>query len=84
MGKKIGVNSDAQAFNILEIMDKVDVTFCNAKPLLEEMRIHKDEEELENLRASARVVDQVFTEVLPLIKPATFSVALIVFIIGLQ
>lgn len=69
LGKKIGVNSDAQAFNILEIMDKVDVTFCNAKPLLEEMRIHKDEEELENLRASARVVDQVFTEVLPLIKP---------------
>ena len=76
LGKKIGVNSDAQAFNILEIMDKVDVTFCNAKPLLEEMRIHKDEEELENLRASARVVDQVFTEVLPLIKPGVTEKAI--------
>ena len=69
LGKRIGVNSDAQAFNVLEIMDRVDVTFCNAKPLLEEMRIQKDEEELEALRKSASIVDQVFEEVQAVIRP---------------
>lgn len=69
LGKKIGVNSDAQAFNILEIMEKVDVTFCNAKPLLEEMRIRKEKEELDALRKSASIVDQVFEEVQAVIRP---------------
>lgn len=68
-GSRIGVNSDAQAFNVLEIMDKVDVIFVNAKPLLEEMRIIKDHEELENLRKSAAIVDQVFAEVQKIIRP---------------
>lgn len=69
IGKTIGVNSSAQAFNVLEIMDKIDVTFCNAKALLEEMRIIKDAEELDALRKSAAIVDQVFTEVLSVIRP---------------
>ena len=71
LGRKIGVNSDAQAFNILEIMDQVDVTFCNAKPLLEEMRVIKDGPELEALRKSASIVDQVFAEVLEIIRPGS-------------
>lgn len=69
LGKRIGVNSDAQAFNILEIMSKVDVTFCNGKPLLEEMRIRKTPEELDALRGAAGIVDQVFTQVLEILKP---------------
>lgn len=69
LGKTIGVNSDAQAFNVLEIMDKVDVIFKNAKPLLEEMRIIKDTEELDALRRSAAIVDQVFVEVQSVIRP---------------
>lgn len=69
LGRTIGVNSDAQAFNVLEIMDKVDVTFKNAKPLLEEMRIIKDGEELDALRKSAAIVDQVFEEVQAVICP---------------
>ncbi len=68
-GTRIGVNSDAQAFNILEIMDKTDVTFVNAKPLLEEIRICKDHEELDNLRKSSAIVDQVFEEVQKIIRP---------------
>lgn len=69
LGKTIGVNSTAQAFNILEIMDKVDITFRNAKPLLEETRILKNHEELENLRHSAWIADQVFEKALKFIKP---------------
>lgn len=69
LGKRIGVNSTAQAFNILELMDKMDVTFVNAKPLLEEIRMIKSPEEMENLRKSAAIADQVFSEVQSIIKP---------------
>lgn len=69
LGKTIGVDSNAQAFNVLEIMDKVDVTFKNAKSLLEEMRVIKDAEELDALRKSAAIVDQVFVEVQEVIRP---------------
>lgn len=69
LGKVIGVNSTAQAFNILEIEDKVEVTFRNAKPLLEETRIIKSHEELDNLRHSAWIADQVFEKALGFIKP---------------
>lgn len=69
VGATIGVNSTAQSVNILEIMDKEDVTFKNGKPLMEKMRIKKSPEEMDNLRKSSRLVDQVFEEVLPIIKP---------------
>lgn len=75
-GSRIGVNSDAQAFNILEIMDKVNVTFVNAKPLLEEIRIIKDHEELENLRKSSAIVDQVFGEVQKIIRTGISEAAI--------
>lgn len=68
-GGKIGVNRDAVGFQILQIMERADVTFCSAKALMEEMRIHKDEEELECLRKSSAIVDQVFERVLGKIRP---------------
>ena len=68
-GKTIGVNSTAQAFNVLDIAEKSDITFRNAKPLLEEVRIHKTLEEQEYLRQSAAIADAVFLEALDFIKP---------------
>lgn len=69
LGTTIAVNSTAQAFNVLEIQDKVDVTFKNGKPLLERMRMIKNEQEMQYLRESSAIVDQVFLEVLEIIKP---------------
>ncbi|MDY5482891.1 MAG: Xaa-Pro peptidase family protein [Clostridium sp.] len=68
-GKKIGVDSAAQAFNILDLMENAGVTFVNAKLLFEEVRIHKTHEELDGLRAAAHLVDEVFTEVLDYVRP---------------
>lgn len=68
-GKRIGVDSAAQAFNILDLMEHAGVTFANAKPLFEEVRVHKTHEELEGLRAAAHLVDEVFSEVLTFVKP---------------
>ena len=68
-GKTIGVNSTAPAFSVLEIAAKANIKFVNAKPLLEEMRIIKSAEELENLRISASITDKAFNEVIKFIKP---------------
>jgi len=69
LNKKIGVNSTAPAFSVLEISEKTGIKFVNAKPLLEEMRIIKTDEEIENLRFSASIADKVFDGVTKFIKP---------------
>lgn len=69
IGGTIGVNSTERAFLVLQIMEAVDVKFVNGKPLLEEMRITKDEEELENLRIAARITDESYEELLKYIRP---------------
>ncbi len=68
-GKTIGVNSTAQAFNVMDIGKNCGITFVNGKPLLEEVRIIKTHEELENMRLSARVADSVFEKACAMIRP---------------
>lgn len=69
IGKTIGVNSTERAFLILQIMESIDVKFVNGKPILEEMRMIKDEEEIANLRMAAHITDESFEELLKFIKP---------------
>ena len=69
IGKTIGVNSTERAFLILQIMEAMDVKFVNGKPILEEMRMIKDEEEIANLRMAAHITDESFEELLKFIKP---------------
>ena len=68
-GKKIGVNSTAQAFNVLEMMDKLNETFVNAKGVFEEARIIKTREEIDDLRKAAEIADAAFDAVVKFIKP---------------
>ena len=69
LGKTIAVASTVQAFNVLEIQDKMDVIFQNGKPLMEEMRMLKTPEELDALREAAKIADQVMMEALNRIRP---------------
>lgn len=69
IGKSIGVNSTERACIILDLMKNIDVNFVNGKPLLEEMRIIKSDEEIENLRKAAKITDETFLEILNFIKP---------------
>jgi len=50
-------------------MEAVDVHFVSGKTILEEMRLIKDEEELENLRTAARITDESYEELLKFIRP---------------
>lgn len=61
----IGVNSTAPAFQTIELASVLPIRFVNAKPLLEEMRICKTQEEMDALRHSAWIADQAFSAVLP-------------------
>jgi Xaa-Pro dipeptidase len=69
IGKTVAVNSTERAFIILQIMEAMDVKFINGKPFLEDMRIIKNEEELDNLRMAARITDESYDELLEFIKP---------------
>lgn len=68
-GKTIGVNSTERACIILDLMKNIDIKFVNGKPFLEEMRIIKKNEEIENLRKAAQITDETFIELLKFIKP---------------
>ena len=68
-GCKLGLNSTAQAFNIVDIAGACGVEFINALPVLEEARMIKTPGELEYLRKAAVIADAMFTEVLGYIKP---------------
>ena len=59
-GGTVGVNSTAPAFSLLDIAEKTGIRFVNAKPLLEETRVIKTGEELENMRATAAIADKAF------------------------
>lgn len=69
IGKTIGVNSSERACIILDIMKELDVEFVNGKPLLEDVRIIKDENDIENLRIAGKITEDVFFETLEFIKP---------------
>jgi len=69
LGKTLGVNDSAQAFNVLDIAKDCGLSFVNGKSLLEEIRIIKTPLEADGLRKSARITDDVFTQVLGFIKP---------------
>ena len=69
IGKTIAVDSTERAFLILQIMEAVDVKFVNGKPLLEEMRMIKEDKEIDDLRMAARITDESFEELLNFIKP---------------
>lgn len=68
-GKSIGLNSSAQAFNILDISAATGTRFQNGVGVLEEARIIKTREELHCLRKAAGIADDAFLAVLPLIHP---------------
>lgn len=69
IGKKIAVNSSIRAYEIIQIMNKVDIEFLDGRPLLEEIRIYKTEEELENLRIAAKIADNAFMKIIEFVKP---------------
>jgi len=68
-GKQIGVGGTAYAFNTLDVAHALQIDFVNGKSLIEEVRIRKDHEELDIMRASAAIADSVYDPVCNFIRP---------------
>ena len=68
-GCRLGVNSSARAFNVLDIAEACGVTFVNALGVLEEARIIKAPREIEMLRKAAAIADAAYAAVMEYIKP---------------
>lgn len=69
VNKTIGVNGSTKAVSILDIRNALDVNFINGNEILEEIRIIKDEQEIEHLKKAAKLADQVFTDIVKFIRP---------------
>lgn len=69
IGKTIATSTTVRAFNILEIMANIDVTFVNGKNIVEDMRLYKDNLELELLKQSSRKNDEAMAQIIDYIKP---------------
>jgi len=69
IGKIIGINSSARAFNILDVMEKIDVKFKNGKNILEEIKIIKSKDEIEKMKVAGRKTDEVMEKIINFIKP---------------
>jgi Xaa-Pro dipeptidase len=68
-GKKVAANQYTRAVHVLEIAATGCLEFVSGRVLMEEMRIIKDAEEMENLRIASRYADDVYAELLPFIRP---------------
>lgn len=69
VNKTIGVNASTKAVSILDIKNALDVNFINGNEILEEIRIIKDEQEIEYLKKAAKLADEVFTDIVKFIRP---------------
>jgi Xaa-Pro aminopeptidase len=68
-GKNIGVNNGITAINLIDIKEKINTNFVNGHHTLEMLRVIKDESEIEKLRKSAKLADEVMSETIYSIRP---------------
>jgi len=67
--KKIGVNNGIVAINLIDIKEKINSSFINGHPIMEMLRIRKDENEIEKLKKAAKLADEVMGETFDYIHP---------------
>jgi Xaa-Pro aminopeptidase len=68
-GKTIGVNNGITAINLLDIMENINIKVINGHGIMEELRMVKDELEIECLRKAAQIADEVMKKTVEYIKP---------------
>lgn len=69
VNKKIAFNDGVRAVDMLAIRDSMDIQLFNGARVLDPLRSHKDEKELDLLREASRMVDQVVYKLFDFIKP---------------
>ena len=68
-GKHIGVNRDISAQAVLMLQNVLEAKVTEASDLVDSLRAVKDEEEIGLMRKNAEIADQVYHEIMPMIRP---------------
>ncbi len=80
IGKTIGVNGTARAFNIKRIEEAMDIIFVDGKGIIERLNMIKTQEELRGLREASKKADEVMKEAISFIKPGISEKEIVDFI----
>jgi len=67
--KKIGINNGIIGINYLDIKNSFDANFINGHQILEELRIIKDDKEIEFMRKASELADKVMSRTIEFIQP---------------
>ena len=68
-GKHIGVNRDISAQAVLMLQNVLEAKVTEESDLVDFLRAVKDEEEIGLMRKNAEIADQVYHEIMPMIRP---------------
>ena len=67
--KTIAINDGIRGVDLLDMKEIMQANFVNGDKMFEELRLIKDEEEIEYLAKAAEIADKTFEEVIKYIKP---------------
>jgi len=70
-GKSLGVTRDVSSMLTVRLLEKHDAKVKDISEILDAMRAIKDEDEMELMRYASKVADQIYYDVLPMLKPGT-------------
>ncbi|MBS7527489.1 aminopeptidase P family protein [Fusibacter paucivorans] len=65
----IAVNTTVRAFNIIEMTKALPIQFVNGRSILEEIRLHKTDEEIQMLKEASKRTDWVMAQIIDAIRP---------------
>ena len=68
-GLRIAISDGISAVHLLDIQENIDAEFVRGDILLGELRMIKDEEEMENLRKASEIIDDVVKDLADFIRP---------------
>jgi Xaa-Pro aminopeptidase len=70
-GKTLGVTRDITATAVLFLQERLDASVVNMSAFIDQMRSVKCEEEIALMKEAARITDQIYHDVFPMIRPGT-------------
>lgn len=70
-GKAVGVNRDITATETLCLQNRLGCSVAEASDLIDGMRAVKDAEEIALMRKNSAIADQVYSDIMPMVRPGT-------------
>lgn len=72
-GKTIAINDGVRAIDLIDMGEIIKGDYINGSKIFEELRIIKDEEEIQCMAKAADIADKTFNEIIKFIKPGIYE-----------